>query len=195
MILAAELRVGDKFRPAYPEQETQNGRKMVNTKTYLVTKIFAQSPFFIVSVALKRQKDGIYVNSPDIPVVYSNEPEPPFELVESFPSKKRQNYPILHNLPRWGKNKPVGVKVHWNGTAPINIRISKRARAVLQTLIEGGKKEYSLTEAYDLLSEHFFDHYPNNFTMSAPMIFNKDQRFLCSLGLTELIFERIPDPK
>ena len=124
------LNVGDKFRPAHPEQVSLNNRPMAN-RLYKVAKVYPQKPYIYVCEGAKG--DGIYTLRPGTPVLLPREPAPTPDEVMAFLSSPK-------------KKRVACYRMLWDGKTSLKNIVSPQAAMVVKLVWLTGKKELTFKE-------------------------------------------------
>ena len=110
------LNVGDKFRPAVERIVSINGRVMLQSEVYTITKVFAQAPYF--SIATNPQRNGVFSLHPDTLVIRPRDAAPSPDDVQSLLSPK-------------AKKQVIGYRLLWDGRSNIRPFVTPQAMAIL----------------------------------------------------------------
>lgn len=141
MFYLSTLDVGHRFRVARPDQKSLNNLEMPRECIFRVTKIFSQSPFYVISVKDDGPDQPIYSLGHKTPVILPKEHNPSEESIAAFIGVKR-------------RKKTVGYTVLWDGATPLNGLTTRGAAAVLKMLFTLGKVTYSPVEVRKATREH-----------------------------------------
>lgn len=172
---AANLKVGDAFRPAHPRQMSMNGKKMSPMVQYIVTKKFSQSPYFLICTE-RHSKKGLYSLSPEAPVISPKEPRPSIQGVEAFLGVK----------PR---KRSTGYRLLWDGERDIEDWLAPRAKAILRIMLSYGRRDYPAKELHDIINKEFLRFYGKPCTSPPIVAFYMVKRQLVNHGFIEEIVE------
>ena len=176
----SSLDVGDKFRPAHPAQKSMNNLQMFCSCTYIVEKVYVQSPFFYICRTHSVNDGRIYSLSPNTPVIGSREPAPSIAQIEKF-----------MNAPK-SRKRAVAYRLLWDGVESFPKNLLERRKNLLRLMKAHGKKEYLTSEIEEFaIKDHAGFFAQRNLIRG----FNsRDADVLVAEGLIEKIFddEKIP---
>lgn len=128
-----ELNETDKFRPANPKQISLNNREMDRQKVYLVTRIYAQSPFYRVCVEQEKPDNGFYTLGPNTPVLFPRDENPREDDVVKFLIPKSQKIVI-------------GFKLLWDGKTSLARLLNPTEQTIVKVLFALGQEYFPLDE-------------------------------------------------
>jgi hypothetical protein len=173
------LGVGDKFRPAHPQQPSLNKRQMSRDTLYRVTRVYSQSPYVVISVEDQSPDSGIYSLGAGTPVLFPKEPNPSIEDITKFLA------------PRSNK-RVVAYRLLWDGKVDLAGVVQPQAASVLRLLFAFGKKEYTLVELNQLFNEHFERFSLRPTKMDGFQFLNIHRRHLVNQGLLAEVVDLAP---
>jgi hypothetical protein len=182
--LAKALSVGDKFRPAHPEQPSLNGRTMSRDLVHVVTKVFSMAPHTVVCTIEGNSKGGFYTIPPGTPVLSPSESDPTVEEIGDF---------LLPKLKV--RKRVIGFRVLWDGKLPISGLVSRTAEAAVRAMFAVGRSEYSMQELDELFEKYYEKFLGFTPPHSGRNALRLNSRKLVMRGLLEEISDDISVPQ
>jgi len=147
---------------------------MPRDAVFVVTKVFAQSPHYII--ATSKIFDGIFSLPPHVPIIGVREPKPTEEEVNEFLGIK-------------SKPSAAGFKLLWNGLTPLP-KLMPEAVGILVMLKALGKKYVSVDDLQMLINRHLAK-FCKNFHYLPIETFMLCEREMISTGLIEEVLSPV----
>ena len=182
MRFLSSLRIGDKFRPAYPTQPSLNNRILKIENFYVLKKVFSQSPYTHICVRDKKEQDGFYSLPPKVPVLNRGEPRPSPEKVLQFLSPR----------PR---TRIYGYKMLWNGDKADLLLLNNTVQKLLQIMFIIGQREFEINDLIRLVKENYTPILKESEPKNVAMFVTYHARTLARLGFLEQIIAEAPVPE